>query len=284
MNPGTFVLLDGLSNPATFTNKTTALSVPTSGGQRLHQCYMGDGQRIFAELAQDAMYASTNGGSTFTKKVPSIGGFFGLAATADGTKMLYGEITDLLTSTDSGDTWTVKRTATSSAGFRGVAMSGDGTIMGACARGDNLGAGSVVLKSTDSGSTWTSVHTAGKTYIGVVMNADGSKWVAISQTLDANNLGAIYVSADSAATWQIKSTRASYLSVVVSADRSMVAVSDMTGRIIVSNDFGQTWLDTSVPVANPVLLPEQLAINADGTQIAFVDIASNKLYSCGGYA
>ncbi len=221
----------------------------------------------------------------------------GLAASADGTKLVAIPQTGYIaTSTDAGVTWT-SQTGSLSQNWTGVASSADGTKLVALtgqpytstdsgvtwtardggrnwyrvassADGVKLAAvvfDGLIYTSTDSGVTWTAQSGSGSRNWGAIASsADGTKLVAAVQN------GQIYTSTDSGVTWTARDSSRLWWAVTSSADGTKLAAVELNGQIYTSADSGATWTARETNRGWT-----SIASSADGTRLAAV--ARNQL-------
>ena len=154
----------------------------------------------------------------------------------------------LYTSTDSGDSWTNRSTATGS-GIAGnktwysIAMSEDGKKLAAVVNGGHL------YTSSNSGATWTDRGDTGaiagnKYWYSIAMSDDGKKLAAVAWG------GHIYTSSNSGETWRDRSTGAivgnrNWYSIAMSEDGQKLAAVANPGHIYTATNLGADWTDRS---------------------------------------
>ena len=215
--------------------------------------------RGYAVNAQGTSYTED---ATFTTP---IGAFYGwqahdisgpgswgaIASSSDGTRVVSVLGSYLVTSVDSGATWTRRTTA----GWRvwaAVASSSDGMKLAAAATGfseeEYTQTNDYIYTSADGGATWIQRTSAGKRiWTSIVSSSDGTRLAA---TEDTSMDGYIYLSDDSGTTWtQLTSLGSQCWSIAMSSDgMKLVAASQYTqyleslpGYVYTSADFGATW-------------------------------------------
>ncbi|MCX6942928.1 MAG: Ig-like domain-containing protein, partial [Verrucomicrobia bacterium] len=245
-------------------------------------------------------------GTTFTSRGYTSTGWGSVASSSDGTKLVavgvsWGTL-PLMTSTDSGATWTVRDSSRSGGS---VASSADGTKLAATTRNGLIytsvdsgvtwvarsGSGSrawldlgmgiassadgtklvatvtngLIYTSTDSGVTWVGQTGSGsRNWSGVTSSADGSKLAA------AVTNGQLYTSMDSGVTWTARESSRNWLGIGSSADGTKLAAGTGDTGIYISSDSGVTWA-LSVGVSGAI--GQMIAVSADGTTI--VGVAKN---------
>jgi len=234
-----------------------------------------------------AIYTSSDSGVTWTERT-SAGSrpWYFIASSADGGKLAasasYGSVYN---STDSGATWTEQ----SVAGLRywkSITSSADGAKLAAVEynvfSGSSIQLGSIYT-STDYGTTWTEQTSAGShTWNYIASSADGTKLAAVeTSTFDSSsvsNIGSIYTSTDSGATWTEQTSAGSHgwQSIASSADGSKLAavVSNGTddGYIYTSTDSGATWTEQTAAGSRRW---SSITSSADGSKLAVVTSYSN---------
>ncbi len=188
-----------------------------------------------------------------------------LASSADGTYLAgVGTYGHLFLSCDSGATWTMAQTECNglepARPWQAIASSADGSHLIAAANFNPL------FISTDYGRTWA---TKGPSVVwaGVASSADGTRLVAVDY-----DVGGIYTSSDSGATWVLTSAPAKRWRCVACSANGMrlVAGTDFGAEygqlpeIYTSVDAGASWTLTTAPNE-----PWQtLACSDDGMKIA----------------
>lgn len=199
---------------------------------------------------------SNNFGSTWTSRGPT-DYWRGAAVSADGSRMVavtgiytgapnYVYDGGIYTSTDLGQTWTLRTGYSSKQQFSSVACSSDGMRIVVVANQRNLEDenntylnSAPILLSTDGGATWSERGTP-QPYQDVACSASGAVMVACA-TLGQSG-GYLFVSTDGGATWQQRESERRWSSVACSADGRRMFASDFgNGHIYRSEDFGSTW-------------------------------------------
>jgi len=158
----------------------------------------GDGSKIvIAEPFSSAVYVSSNDGVSWADRNTGASPIlWNIAMSYDGATLLTGyggAQTKILTSTNSGTSWTTVNV--SATGWYDFAMSRDATKMVAVINGG------YIYTSQDSGATWAQ------------QTGSGSRnWVAVESSDDGVNLaaavstGQIYLSTDGGVTWTAQSS------------------------------------------------------------------------------
>jgi photosystem II stability/assembly factor-like uncharacterized protein len=167
---------------------------------------------------------------------------------ADDAKLVITyEGASIITSTDSGVTWT--DLGTTNRNWVDVASSADGTKLVAVV--DN----GQIYTSTNSGVSWTA-RDGNRDWTAVASSADGTKLVA---TVD---YGQIYTSTNSGVSWTARASDQSWRGVASSVDGTkLVAVVD-NGRIYTSTNSGVSWT-----ARNSSRAWMDVASSADGTKL-----------------
>ena len=188
------------------------------------------------------IYASSDGGATWSPTIAPSNNWAAVASSADGARLVAAASTylgdsSIYTSGDAGVTWT--RTAAPTNDWSSVACSADGTKLVASTY---LGP---LTRSTNSGVSWAHTSAPGLGWQSLASSADGTKLLAAAAPEPSSGLeGPIYMSTDSGATWHVTSApSAIWLSVASSADGSLAAAVGAGVTGILSN----AQLPTSFP-------------------------------------
>jgi len=131
-----------------FTTWTQGLAAPAGMAFYTIVASSDDGTKLAAAVADDYIYTSADGGTTWTKRTGSGVRTWGdIASSADGIKLAATELWGgrIYTSADSGATWTPRAT---NRNWGSIASSADGTKLAA-----NVWGGKIYT-SADSGATW----------------------------------------------------------------------------------------------------------------------------------
>lgn len=207
---------------------------------------------------------STNfGASWFTANTPYLG-WTGVASSADGTMLVgvsgfrrsFGG--GIMTSTDSGATWSPTSAASVDINYNGVASRADGVQLMAVTDFIDL--------SVTAGATWSTTFAPGSAWTSIAGSADGTRWAAASEN-NGSGGGQISLSTNSGTNW-VQSTApiTNWVSIASSADGArLVAVAAGTGivpegAIYQSTDSGATWTFPTIPLGNW----SSVASSADG--------------------
>jgi len=159
--------------------------------------------------------------------------------------------------------------------WRSIASSSDGRKLVAVAHRDGVGSaqGGGVFTSDNYGLTWTPRTTLAVTPYRVASSADGTRLAMVER------FGKIYTSADSGVTWSAGTFEGGFNSVASSADGSVLvavqangtnpatepaaAIAGRTGKLLVSTNFGATWVER----ATPNRWWRGAAVSADGNRL-----------------
>ncbi len=187
-------------------------------------------------------------------------GFFGLAASSDGSRLLSGESASvgegapsfgqLFTSSDAGKTW-ARCDRSPDTGWSAFASSADGERLAAVSDG-------VVHTSSDGGLTWTARTGAPAGILALAASADGRALVA------AESYGRVHLSRDGGATWAVAGDVpvGAWSAVASSADGGTLVAATYFGWIHASTDGGLHW-----SVTGPQRRWGSLAVSADGARM-----------------
>jgi photosystem II stability/assembly factor-like uncharacterized protein len=184
----------------------------------------------------------------------------------------------ILTSHDSGTTWTVQTGAGNNT-WATIAVSSDGTKMVAGYSGFNSATMSYIgsiYSSVDGGATWTLCSGVGSgSWSHVTMSGTGSVIAACN-----NQNENLYVSKDSGSTWAALTAPSGYYfgtSFVSSSDGSIIAsFANMYGSFTISKNYGSTWSDATRSTGGG----SNLLMSSDGSKIVF--FSGNTMYSYNG--
>lgn len=254
------------------------------------------------------IYTSTDFGTTWKQqRAAGNTNWTGIASSADGSKLSVVSTGDckgsyncsagsILTSNDSGITWTEQNTSVSMPWFA-VASSLDGSMLTAVNRGGN-GSNAKIYISSDSGLTWSDVSpiapvNQGYQFVSVTSSGNGQYRAAAnlgcSNQYGTVTAGTIFTSSNYGSSWTERTITGDHywLSVVYSTDGSRLAAFDggsldsqnprTAGNIYISTDNGANW-------SKAVIAGDHywygIAISSDGTKLAAVDGGTGKT---GGY-
>lgn len=156
-----------------------------------------NGTVVLVGTQGSGVYLSTNSGSTFTKISSIPNAVYGVAMSANGSKMFAAarDSSAVYASTDAGVTWTSTAGTVGSYNNYATCMSGNGSVWMV---GTYSGS---VYTSTNNGSSWTTNGTLGVlNWWSCYISYDGSKRLALPWAT------ALRYSSDSGATWATSST------------------------------------------------------------------------------
>jgi len=206
---------------------------------------------------------------TWTQTGASNGYWYSIACSADGSKLVAGTYGQIYASTNRGQTWATNHSPSAYL-WTSVASSADGFKLIAAAGFPMTGP---VYTSTDSGQTWISNNLPSKMWFFVISSADGSKLAAGAQGY-LTNKGAIYVSTNSGADWQISGSNDWYSAAASASGDFLVGISG--NQISISTNWGLMWAVTSAPRTNWL----KIACSVDGRTIvaAVSGAAQNPVY------
>ena len=230
----------------------------SADGKKLYACAGGGGAGAYVGGPR-LIYASTDGGMTWTPTGAPSNYWAGVACSADGTRVLAaasGYYTaqngGLYTSIDSGVDWTSNQVPAQP--WTALACSADGSKLFAVTKAGRL------FLSLDYGTNWESAAAPDGAWT-IACSADGTRLIAA--------LSHICLSTNSGLTWStntaVSSTR--WWSVASSAEGKVLAAVDGAGapfgRIVTSTNFGESWITNKVPL----LSWQNIALSADGTKV-----------------
>jgi hypothetical protein len=241
---------------ATWTSNT---NVPSLG---FFAC-SADGRKWIASAGSGGIYTSTNSGATWTSNNVPNGFWLCVASSADGTKLVAAEATNLATyishiyvSRDSGNTWIL--TSAPGLTWDSISTSADGKKLVASAALTAY-TSPAIYRSTDSGTSWVPASVPGNTWSSVASSADGNKLVA------AARYEPLYVSTNAGEIWSLAdSPSVGWQGVASSADGNKLVAIDESGGIWTSQTtpapqmnitptYGNFTLSWLVPSTNFVM-------------------------------
>jgi hypothetical protein len=204
------------------------------------------------------IYASTNGGQTWTPTRAPANFWFWVAASVDGQRLIAGAYYDstgfnpgqIFLSTDGGLSW-VPSSAPSNT-WTTVASSSDGQVLvGAAYSGG-------IYYSTNSGNNWFQSDAPTNNWQGLAISADGRQIYAtenVQTNVFNSGSGLIFVSTNMGVNWNLSASAPPFAwgPVVCSGDGSQVfagITGAQGGGIYTSTDSGTTWSLTSAPTNN----------------------------------
>jgi hypothetical protein len=207
---------------------------------------------LFLILGTSFSVVATVSSQTWTPT--QLGGFYSIASSADGQRLVTVGRGGIFTSTNSGSAWT-QQTGAPSLYWYSVASSADGNKLAA---GSEYGP---VYTSTDGGVTWAPTLTPSTWWTSIACSADGSTVVAAQ---GHPGMGLIFTSTDSGNTWSSNSPSLMWSGVASSADGTKLAAVDVTGDIFTSADSGASW---QWRFGDTGLYWDGVASSADGTML-----------------
>ena len=228
-------------------------------------------------LNSSPIFTSSDAGVTWTQTAAPIGAWSSVASSADGTRLVAAsgdaraDLAGLIySSQDSGVTWTPTSAPTKP--WTSIASSASGSKLVA-AFGLDSGDGSIYV-SLNSGANWSHCAIPTNNWTAVASSADGSTLIAVAGGSDPvisgyyQNLGFVYTSHDSGATWtQTSAPSNTWNSAACSADGVHLIVASQLGGAYLSADSGASWTLASTPDAEWT----SVASSEDGTKLAAVD-------------
>jgi photosystem II stability/assembly factor-like uncharacterized protein len=210
-----------------------------------------DGTKLV--IAGGRLYRSTNSGATWTESIVPVIGILSIASSADGSKLTAVGWGGVLSSTDSGVTWTNYPNLQ----FAYVACSADGSKLVA----GGFGAPKPVYLSTNSGATWTGLSGDLFDLGGLACSADGNRLAIVDSRLGSTN--SIYVSTNLGGSWTRTSAPPNdyYKGIASSADGIKLVAPGYP--VWLSTNSGATW--NSIGAENACR--HTCALSADGNRI-----------------
>jgi photosystem II stability/assembly factor-like uncharacterized protein len=170
------------------------------------------------------------------------------ASSADGNKLVaVADGGSVYVSTNSGAVWIAATNAPSDY-WVCVAISADGSKMAAAIDGGTI------YTSADYGTTWKQTKAPTNYWESITCSADGTRLAAAAFSDGLNNAapGQIHLSQNSGLDWGTPSDPATnlwqfWLSIASSADGSKLVAVNAAGSIYTSQNFGNSWSQTSAP-------------------------------------
>jgi photosystem II stability/assembly factor-like uncharacterized protein len=154
----------------------------------------------------------------------------------------------MFVTTDGGNTWTqVSAVGTSAGQGYAVAFDPSSSVVGGKTQGIYIATyGAGVYHSTNGGSTWTLTANSPKTFFHMIVDSRGEVWLGQD---GYPNYFDIYMYVNGA--WTSKTIGLGLIAIQVAVDPTnpnRIFTGDGTGRMMMSNDAGQTW--TGVGIAS----------------------------------
>lgn len=205
-----------------------------------------DGRRMLV-LGNPSVAYSLDGG--LTRETLALAGAWGAAAwSADGSTALIGQRSS---STGSlvriTNDFRIQQTLSPTGSFRDAALSRDGRVM-LVAQADGTSTPGALLRSLDYGATWTTVTGRTTYWRAVAVSDDGRVMLAGEEGLSLSDLGRVWISTDSGATWSQALVGESITSVAMTPDgRRLYAGGSSLWR---SDDQGGSWQTLARPVGS----------------------------------
>ncbi len=211
-----------------------------------------DGVKLVAARNGNALYTSTNSGSSWNVQAgaPS-GNWSSVASSADGVRLI-GAVNPgrIYVSGDSGVSWSTQATVLT---WYSVASSANGSNLVAVVAGGGI--------YTNSGSTWAQTSAPTKNWVSVASSADGGKLAAVETG------GGIYTSINYGSVWtqQTNAPVKTWAAIDSSSDGSKLVAASQNGGIYTSINYGVTWTQQSGTTNK---LWNCITSSADGTKLA----------------
>jgi photosystem II stability/assembly factor-like uncharacterized protein len=231
-----------------------------------------DGAAILAGTNGSGVYLSTNSGNSFTKISTIPNGAYGVAMSANGTKMFaaHRDSAIVYASTDSGATWTSYANSVGTANNYAACMSGNGSVWMVGAYGGS------VYTSTNNGSSWSTNSTLGvQNWWSCFISNDGTKRLTLPWT------GALRYSSDSGATWSTSTTTVSDAYCLGSSDDgSKVIIGSRNGYYLYRSTNSGASFSVSLSAATTGNSPVYgCSSSGDGTRLVAVTNGSKVFVS-----
>jgi photosystem II stability/assembly factor-like uncharacterized protein len=238
-----------------------------------------DGSMLVAGDECGGIYTSTNSGATWmTNNVP-FGTWYGVASSADGSKLAalspWGNL--FYTSTNGGITWTSNSPpSTNTIYWCTLVSSADGNKLAAawttCTNYLCTTYFGWIYTSTNSGATWQITSAPKTNWCSIACSADGSKLVAAAYDYyPMPRIGnGVFMSTNSGTTWMAMNIPGDLMNAInvacsTNGNDLMVAAANsyFPSRVYTSTDSGVTWITNNVPKANW----GSVASSADGSKL-----------------
>jgi len=226
-----------------------------------------DGRKMAGVYVGGIICTSTNSGATWVTNDVPLAGWYSIAGSADGIKLVAaagnsGSSGPIYTSTNSGLTW--QPTTAPSNNWRCVASSADGVKLVAGASYSIA----TVFVSTNSGITWFDTGLPTNSDWTVACSSDGNKMIAVNYSNFSdpeNTQGRLFTSTDAGTTWELNPQVSGFFgSVAMSADGNKVFIVSYDGSVYVSTNFGANWTINDLPDGEAFV---NIAASADGGKL-----------------
>ncbi len=210
----------------------SSTSANSSGASFVAIASSADGTHLAATGTNNAIYFSTNSGSSWTAIInPGNKNWSSIASSSDGTRLVA-----CVNNTGSGYLYTflngtLVNTYSTPAAWTAVASSASGTNLVAVAYGGNI------YTSANAGAGWNPVSgLSSQNWKAVASSADGTKLAA------AIFGGGIYTSANSGASWALGGAPSkNWTSIACTSDGGKLVAVANDGSLYTSTDWGATW-------------------------------------------
>jgi len=256
-------------------SQLVTLTLPSSPniGDIVRVAGAGYGGWNLAQNAGQSIPGHNLGPATPWTRLESVGvNYFALASSADGVHLIGAGASILVTSSDSGASWSYRSGANQPNALPGgIAMSADGKRV---AVADGAAAGHISL-STDYGTNFTVSPNAPTTsYAAIASSADGDRLVAAAKS------GGIYSSSDFGINWATTSAPSNqWCALASSADGSRLVAASTNAGIYISTDFGVSWNLTAAPTN---VAWRSVCSSFDGFRLGAVGLSTNIYTSADG--
>ncbi len=229
----------------------------SNSGKQIHGVAMSaDGTEIVGVATNGFIYLSTNSGSSWiTYPNSSSAGWYCVACSASGTKVVAGIFGGQIATNTLGGAWGAPGSPLPSTGnWTSVASSASGNTLVAADSGTGI------YISSNGGASWRHKVSSSANLVSVTASADGTKMAAVA------NGGGIYTSTNSGVNWaqQSGAPTANWSGVACSSDGSRLVAAVNGGVIYTSGNWGVAWQTNNVPVNSWSCV----ASSASGTSLA----------------
>jgi hypothetical protein len=223
-----------------------------------------DGSRLLAaandfQKTNGALYLSANSGASWTPMLATNFLWASVAISADGNQLAAAPASgSIYTSADAGATWTTNALNLIFETWWKIVSAANGAKPAAVSNQS-------IYTSIDGGGTWNTNSTRGGGIPLIASSADGSKLIV------ATSDGHVSSSTNGGATWSTNIPLPGITCIASSADGIRWLAG--AGRLLISTNFGSTWVSNSLPVTNWT----SVAISADGNTL--LGVFSSSIYS-----